>query len=233
MIVRAALGALALVAAGAVVPVRAEPAYGSVTGVDGVLYDDCREHPYAYAVAPPAEAEDWDLQVQAYGPDGQLSDTDFVHDGVLAGNGSFLLCPPADLYGRFTIRATLDWYDGSTWHPIALADASFSMRKPATRTGLSVSTRRPAYGTKVAYRFRVRDERPEGFAPTAFAWVVLQKRAHGRWVRVKDSRTLTHADGRVKLRLEYRRHRKPLRVRAVTQEGDRWAASVSAPVRLW
>jgi hypothetical protein len=107
------------------------------------------------------------------------------------------------------------------------------MRRPHTRTALSVSTRRPAYGQVVACRIRVWDERPSGYYPTAFAWVVLQKRVDGHWVRVRGSRTLTHESGRVKVPLTYLRHHKRMKIRAVTQKSTRYARSTSDPVRLW
>jgi hypothetical protein len=232
--VRGIVGVLALALACVAAPARADSTYGSVSGINGVLYDDCRDYPYRYAVAPPADAQDWDVDVTLYGPDGRLSDTDFISTLALSGTSTFFLCPPSDRYGGYTIRATFEWLDAdSQWQHAQLDDAHFSMRKPRTRTALSVSTRRPAYGQVVRYRIRVWDERPSGYHPTAFAWVVLQRKVDGHWVRIRGSRTLTHDNGRVKVPLKYLRHHRRMKIRAAAQESARWSRSTSDPVRLW
>ncbi len=81
--------------------------------------------------------------------------------------------PTVDPYGTLHDPGELEWGPTPEHSRAAsvLDDAHFSMRKPRTRTGLSVSTRRPAYRQRVTYRISVWDERPEGYAPTAFAWV--------------------------------------------------------------
>jgi hypothetical protein len=166
------------------------------------------------------------------------ADTDCIAPdaNVASGTSTFVLCRPTDPYGTYTIRAWVEWGPDET-HPddfsARLDDAHFSMRRPHTRMALSVSTRRPAYGQVVACRIRVWDERPSGYHPTAFAWVVLQKRVDGHWVRVRGSRTLTHDDGRVKVPLKYLRHHKRMKIRAVAQESARWSRSTSDPVRFW
>lgn len=233
---RGFLGILVLVLACVASPARADSTYGSTAGINGVLYDDCRSYPYHYTVNVPADAQAWRLDVSLRGPDGRVAGTDFVGTGEpTSGTSTFdYLCPPEDLYGTYTIRATFEWQDsGDLWYPSALADSHFSMRKPFTRTGLAVSTHRPSYGQVVTYRIRVRDERPEGYVATPFAWVFLQKRVDGHWIRVKGSRTLTHATGRVRLRMRYLHHHKRMRIRAVTAEAPRFSRSVSPVVRLW
>jgi hypothetical protein len=234
---RGILGILALTLACAASPAQADPTYGSTTGVAGVLYDDCVLQPYRYAVDVPDDAGYRALTTTLVRPDGAVADTDFVVPTAndASGTSTFRLCRPTDPFGTYTIRTTVEWGDDeeSIGDPVRLADSHFSMCRPRTRTGLSVSTHRPAYGQSVRYRIRVWDERPAGFALTPFAWVVLQKRAHGHWVRIKDSRTLTHSTGKVTLRLRYRHHHQRMRVRAVTQPSDRFSRSVSAPVRIW
>jgi hypothetical protein len=146
-----------------------------------------------------------------------------------------VFCAGVNPFGSYTIRATLQW--GADIDHVnqtsAFSPVTFTMRKPHTRTALSVSTHRPAYGQVVRYRIRVWDERPTGYFPTAFAWVVLQKKVDGHWVRIRGSRTLTHDTGRVKLRMRYLGHHRRVKVRAVTQASDRYARSASPPVRLW
>jgi hypothetical protein len=234
---RVILGALtlALSCVALAAPAHADTGSGTVSGINGVLYDDCRAYPYRYAVDVPIDAQSWRLDVTLIGPNGDTADTGFVGSGEpVSGTSTFFLCPPTDLYGTYTIRATFEWQDtDSVWHPSAVADAHFSMRKPFTRTTLSVSTHRPSYGQVVTYRIGVRDERPEGYVATPFAWVHLQKRVDGHWVRIKGSRTLTHATGRVGLRLRYRHHHKRMRVQAVAEASARFSRSVSPAVRLW
>ena len=236
--VRAVLGALVLLVVGLAAPAPAASTYGTVSGINGVLYDDCRSYPFHYSVNVPDTAGYRDLEATLIEPDGRWSQTVKVYPDtdVATGVGSFVLCTPTDRYGTYTIRAKVEWGPDAQ-HPddftSTLDDAHFSMRKPYTRTALSVSTRRPAYGQVVRYRISVWDERPTGYHPTAFAWVVLQKRVDGRWVRIRNSRTLTHSTGRVSLRLTYRHRHTRMRIRAVTQEADRYARSTSPAVRLW
>lgn len=229
------LGALALALALVGVPAQADSTYGSTSGVSGVLYDDCVAQPFHYAVNLPADTQTWTLSVDVRGPDGQVADSPHLSDPEpMSGTSTVRLCPPTDLYGSYTIRAGLTWVDvDSVSHSSVLDDSSFTMRKPRTRTSLAVSTRRPAYGQVVAYRIRVWDERPAGYLATAFAWVHLEKRVHGRWVRMKGTRTLTHASGQVKLRLRYRGHHQRMRIRSVAETAPRFSRSVSPLVRLW
>ena len=107
------------------------------------------------------------------------------------------------------------------------------MRKPRTRTTLAVSTHRPAYGQVVRYRIRALDERPAGYFGTSAAWVHLQKRVDGHWVRMKGSRAMTHVTGYITVRLRYLQHHHRMRVRAVTEPTSRYARSTSPVVRLW
>jgi hypothetical protein len=77
------------------------------------------------------------------------------------------------------------------------------------------------------------DQRPSGYGANAFAWVHLEKKAHGHWVRVKGGRGMTHASGRLKLRVRYRYHHHRMLVRAVTEPTTRYAGSVSPTIRIW
>jgi hypothetical protein len=208
---------------------------GSVTGIDGVLYDDCLDYDYRYQVLVPEGVETWYLEVEARGPDGRVSDTDFVDRPDPTGVSTFFLCsPPVDRYGTYTIHATFTWvYSSNATGSEVFPDANFTLRKPFTRTRLSVSTRRPAFGQLVTYRIMALDERPAGYLPTAFTWVHLEKRRDGHWVRVRGSRALTHANGRVKVRIRYLHHHHRMRIRAITERTPKLRRSVSPVVRLW
>jgi hypothetical protein len=207
---------------------------GQVTGLDGVLYDDCLAYPYAYQVAV-SDAGYWDLTTTLVGPDGRVTATDYVPQPTSGTSRFGLLCPPDDGYGRYTIHAQLRWGadQSSLGDPVALADAHFTLRKPRSLTGVTASTRRPAYGQVVRYRVTAYDERPGGYARRAFAWVHLEQRRAGHWVRVKAGRAMTHATGQVVVRLPYRAHHRPLTLRAVTEPTSRYTRSTSPPVRLW
>jgi hypothetical protein len=85
----------------------------------------------------------------------------------------------------------------------------------------------------VKYRIRVWDERPTGYFATAFAWVHLERKVDGRWVRMKGTRTLTHDTGRVALRVRYQGHHKRMRVRSVAEKAPTFSRSESPVVRLW
>lgn len=232
---RAVLVAALLLALGpGAVPAHAEPVYGSVSGIDGVLYDDCVPHPYRYAVTTlPDGTTTWDLRVSLIGPDGHEAGSDFVPSPT-SGTSSFVLCTPADAYGTYTIRARFEWgADTVPDHSAALPDARFTLRKPSSRTTLTASTRRPAYGQVVRYPVTAYVEQPAGHQPRAFTWVHLERRKHGRWVRIRGARAMTHDTGRVVIRLRYRQHHQQTLVRAVTEGTARYSRSTSAVLRLW
>lgn len=226
----------ALVASGlAAAPVRAASPYGSVTGVDGVLYDDCLSYPYDYAVSVPGNPGYWDLTTTLVGPDGRRTAADYVARPT-AGSSTFgLLCPPGDGYGRYTVHASVRWGtdEQSLGAPVALDDAHFTLRKPRSRTTLGASTRRPASGQVVRYRVTAYDERPAGYLRRAFAWVHLEQWRGGHWIGIKGARAMTHDTGRVVIRLRYRAHRQTLRIRAVTERAPRYTRSASPTLRLW
>jgi hypothetical protein len=137
--------------------------------------------------------------------------------------------------GTYTIRSTFWWQDSeSAWHPSQLADAHFTLRQPRSRTTLTASTRRPAYGQRVAFRIRAYDENPSGYLPRAFTWVHLEKRRDGHWVRIRGSRAMTHDNGAVKVRVRYlKHHHRTMKVRAVTERTSRFTRSYSPVLRLW
>ena len=235
---RALLGVLvlALLLGGALVgtPAQATSSYGSVTGINGVLYDDCLSYPYRYDVSVPSGSASWSLSTTLIGPGGRAVDSDYVPEPNSGSSTFGLLCPSARGYGRYTIRATVAWGTGDVPdHSAALADAHFTLRKPHSRTSVTASTRRPASGQVVRYRVTAYDERPAGYRPRAFAWVHLEQRKGSHWVRVKGGRAMTHANGAVVIRLRYRGHRQAMKLRAVTEPTTRFMRSTSPVLRLW
>lgn len=231
---RGILGLLVLVLVCVGAPARAEVSHGSVTGISGVLYDDCLRYPYRYAVTVPEGAQDWDIDARLIGPDGKQASSDRISSALVSGTSSVVLCQQTNPYGRYTIRATFDWLDAdSMWQSARLADSSFTLRRPRSKTALTVSTRRPAHGKRVTYRVRAYDERPSGYLPRAFTWVHLEKRRNGHWVRIRGSRAMTHSTGAVKVRLRYAGHHTRMKVRAVTEKTTKFSRSTSPVVRLW
>ena len=233
---RVLLGVLALVLASVAAPARADSTYGSVSGINGVLYDDCLSYPYAYSVSVPGGAGYWALSTTLIAPGGRKVDTDYVPQPTFGSSTFGLLCTQSVPYGAYTIRARLTWGPDRD-HPevssSTLDDAHFTLRKPRSRTTLSASTRRPATGQVVRYRVTAFDERPSGFVRRAFAWVHLEKRSAGHWVRIRGARAMTHSNGVVRVRLRYLGHHDTLRLRAVTERTSRYSRSVSPTLRLW
>lgn len=231
--------ALALLVGGlAGAPAQATSPYGSVAGINGVLYDDCLAYPFSYAISVPGGGNYRDLQVGLYEPDGTYSQTATVYPDTndASGTSTFTLCTQTDLYGRYTMKPVVHWgpdADHSTQSTAALDDAHFTLRKPRSRTALRASTRRPAYGQVVRYRVTAYDERPAGYRPRAFAWVHLEQRRARRWVRIKAGRAMTHATGRIVIRLRYRAHHRRTLIRAVTEPTTRYRRSTSPTLRLW
>lgn len=235
---RVLLGALALVlllggAAGQAA--QATSPYGSVTGINGVLYDDCLSYPYRYDVSVPGSPGYWDLTTTLIAPDGRRVAGDYVADPTSGYSTFGLLCTSPRAYGTYTIRSTVRWGvdKNSLGDPVALDPAHFTLRKPHSRTAVRASTLRPAPGQVVRYRVTAYDERPAGYRPRAFAWVHLEQRRSGRWVRIKGGRAMTHATGRVVIRLRYSGHHLRTRLRAVTEPTSRYTRSTSPTLRLW
>lgn len=213
---------------------QATSPYGSVSGINGVLYDDCLAYPYRYDVSVPSGSGYWDLSTTLVGPNGRTVG-DYVAQPT-SGTSTFgLLCPPTDAFGTYSIHATVRWGTDQSHlgAPVALDDAHFTLRKPHSRTTLGASTRRPAYGQVVRYRVTAYDERPTGFVRRAFAWVHLEQRRAGRWVRIKGGRAMTHDTGRIVIRLRYPGHHQRMKIRAVTEPTTRYTRSTSAILRLW
>lgn len=230
------VGTLALLCLPAV-PAQAGTPYASVSGINGVLYDDCGAYPFRWSVDVPGGGSYRALNLQLIAPDGSQADSAYVvPDADLAsGVATFRLCRPGDPYGTYTIRGTVEWAPTASDPKTSaqLDDAHFTMRRPLSRTSVTASTRRPAYGQLVTYRLRSYDEQPTGYAANAFAWVHLEKRVAGRWVRVKGGRAMTHRTGAVKVRLGYLAHHRRTWLRAVTEPTSRYSRSVSPTLRLW
>jgi hypothetical protein len=196
---------------------------------DSALYDGCYEYPYTYAVAP--ATADWDLAVTLTDPRGAIEASDLVAaPEPISGTGSFLLCGGVDDYGTYTITAQLTSYDAAH-APTAAAPvaAPFTLGKPASRTVLRASTKRPRYDGAVTFRVVSSEQGRTGYSRTGSAKVRLVAHVRGAW-RVVNRGTAS-ASGVTVFRYRWDL-RRAVRLRAVTLGSSTWRASVSKPVRV-
>lgn len=209
-------------------------AWGWTSGRSGVLWSDCRDHPFRYGVGVPGGAQGWSLDVTAYGPDGTYGGSDYFYDGSdpMSGTGHVFLCGGLDRPGRYTLRAKLEWYDAN-WNSYTkwLRPSSFSLRSPRTRTTLTVSDRSPRRGQIVRFGIGSRGERPRGYFANEYADVRLQRLVGGRWTHLRGSRTWTDWRGRTTLMLRADGPRRGAWVRAVTDATAEYSSSASR--RVW
>lgn len=164
-----------LAVASLVVPAAPAAASGSISAGDGVLYDDCRAHPYSFAITPPPGTDSWSMDVTAYGPDGTSEASDFVYDDISTGGGELQFCG-YELPGQYELVAEIEYSDydatGSGTSTERLT-TTFAMRQPMTRTSLKVSSRRPSFNASVRFVITAKDERPSGYFPTSYTTVRL------------------------------------------------------------
>jgi hypothetical protein len=203
---------------------------GWTSAPNGVLYSDCRDHPFSYAVELPAGTADWSMDVYAYSPDGLEASSDFIYDAAETGTGNFFFCG-YEMPGRYTIEAEVEAcdadYDCSTF---SLDESSFYMRKPRTKTLLSASPLDARRGQVVKFVVTSKDERPRGYFRNDYARVYLQRKDGQRWVKIKGSQGLTGSNGKEVIKLRYTGGRP--KVRAVTAASDAYSKSTSKPVTI-
>jgi hypothetical protein len=131
---RGFLGIVVLVAACIAGPAHGDATYGSTTGVNGVLFNDCLNHPYGYSLNVPADAQDWYLDTTLVGPGGQVASNDRVASEQTAGTSTFFVCTRPDGFGGYTIRSTFHWLPPepeAAWQESTLDDSSFRLRAPS------------------------------------------------------------------------------------------------------
>ena len=233
--------ALAPVLAAGTLTLAAAPAgaagSGSISAQNGVLYaGTCYDHAYNYSVQLPAGTRDWTLDVAFYTPDGieSGSDSTFSYPSdpePTTGSSSHQVCS-SELAGRWTTRATLETCDYDfRCTTVSLPSTSFEMRRPTSRTGLRVSTKRPRSGQVLAFRIASQDERPTGYFGTDYAPVHLEWRDGTKWRRLPKGRTSTDSTGRATIRYKWATSGK-LVVRAVTRPTESIAGSVSGSIKV-
>lgn len=73
----------------------------SVSVSNGVIYDSCDYYPYSYT--PPFGYDNWSIDFQLIGPDGNEVDTDYAYDGDTAAT-QFFICESPNLAGTYEIE---------------------------------------------------------------------------------------------------------------------------------
>lgn len=204
---------------------------GELATDDGVLYNTCRDHPYRYEFeVEPGYDQNLTISAEAYGPDGISATSDFDYDIATSGYGSLQFCG-YQMAGRYDLEAEVeacnDDYDCYTFD---LDSTSFQMRKPRSKTTLTVSPRTPRFNQVVSFRVRSRDERPTGYFSSDGAHVVLEYRAGGHWSRVKASkRYVLHGKATIRYRWNIRQ---PATIRAKTLTSHDVTSSTSRAVTV-
>ena len=129
----------------------------------GVIYDCCGDHPYTYMVVPPSGYDDWRIEFQPIGPDGNEVGTDYQYDGS-DGSSEFFVCEFPTLAGSYQILGLGEaCATSSDCVTITSAPASFSLRLPETQTKLKVDPPRPVRDAVVRFIIQTQDERPAGY----------------------------------------------------------------------
>lgn len=216
------------------VPAASAASAAVVSVSSGVLYDECRDHPYTFSFTVPAGTDSWTVEAVAVGPDGTTAATDLVlgSGASAAGTGALEFCG-TEQAGVYELRTAVVHRDVETaTEGSETSVASFTMRTPRSRSTLTVSDRTPRFNQRVRFVMKTQHERPSGYARTDGARVHLEVRVPGTpWLAVKGSRRTTDSRGRatVVYRWDIRRS---LWLRTVTETARGWTTSASRPVRV-
>ena len=225
--------ALPIVAAALAVPQAAAAGTGVLWVTQkGVMYDVCRHHPYGYSVAP--DEDRWRLDVTLRNPAGDLVGTesfDSEADAPTEGTSSVLFCGSQP--GTWGLDATLTEYlpNGDVATVTDVADVSFQMRKPRTRTALSVSDQTPRFNELVRFRATSTKERPARYARAGSAVTKLQYKTARGWTTLRGSKRSANARG-VTVWKYYWNVTNTYRVRAVTVGNRAYKGSTSGMKRV-
>jgi hypothetical protein len=200
----------------------------------GVLYDECRAHPYTFSFTLPAGTDSWTVEAVAVGPDGTTAATDVVlgSGASAAGTGALEFCG-TEQAGAYELRTVVVHRDVETaTEGSQTSVAPFTMRTPRSRSTLKVSDRTPRFNQHVRFVMKSQVERPSGYAGTVGARMHLEVRVAGTpWISVKGSRKTTDSRGRATKTYRWN-IRRPLWLRTVTETARGWTTSASRPVRV-
>ena len=103
--------------------------YGHTARRDGTLWPSCHDYRYRYVVKAPTN--DWVLETFLIDPTGtRLASNVFGSTSEpRRGRGTFRFCRYSTRPGRFTIRAKLTWYNGSTEHRVRFLPSHFRLHR--------------------------------------------------------------------------------------------------------
>ncbi|MBB6629893.1 hypothetical protein H5V45_21430 [Nocardioides sp. KIGAM211] len=130
---RTALAAALLGAALSVVPAVPASAstaeYGKTAARDRVLKPSCHDYRYRFVIKAPTN--DWTLETYLIGPRGRR-----LASGVFSSesedrrdHGVFRICRSNTRPGKFTIKAKLNWYNGSEDHQVWFKPSYFRLHR--------------------------------------------------------------------------------------------------------
>lgn len=203
-----------------------------VTVGNGVIYGNCRYHPFTYSIPASMAAYDWSLEVQVFDRRGVEASTGWAWkdegygaSGTVSGDDGLFFCG-GDEVGRYTVKAELNFY-GGPYNDVRFTAPTFRMRKAFSRTALRVSDLTASYGQRLTFRIRSTVEFPRGFFANQYETVVLQRKTSSGWRRLGRDWTNNRGNAVIVRRWW---HRAPVRVRAITVRTDVYQASRS-PIR--
>lgn len=205
LLIAGLLGCIGLAA-----PAQAGPYDVTVTSGPGVIFADCTQHPFNYAVTPPEGASSWKIELTIQAPDGTTGGSVYVGPtSPTTGVAMESFCPEESLPGTYTVTGI---YEVLEFHGGMIADFTrtpvtpftFELRLPASEVTAKASDKTPKVGQRVKVNVRVSDERPAGgFFGTSDAGIQLQRLKGARWVGVARTKEITGSAGTVQLRFRH------------------------------
>lgn len=214
-------------------PTIADSTGVSVTGINGVLYDTCRNQSWSYSIDPSHYAEDWAIFVTAYDHRGveQAStslwkDVDVPASGTVDGSDGLFFCggEPA---GTYTLTSEIHYYSGD-YPDATLPEAHFTMRKPKTRTAVKVSDITPSRGQRIKFTESSKGEFPKGYFGLSYPNIRFQRMTTSGWKTM--AKVLGGDNGVAHWTVNWRFGK--AQVRALTVARSPYTSSSSTPVRI-
>lgn len=225
-------------AATGLMTISANPATAAATTAvrvsNGVLYEGCPTHNWAYQVEDDQALYDWAIFVTAYDPRGvEVSSSSVWADegapsaGVAGGDDGLQICG-SERAGRYTLTAEIHFY-GGPYNDKALPSSSFTMRPARTRTKLRASDTTANYNQMMRLTMTSLQEYPRGYFGEDYATVVLQRKTSSGWKRL--GRYSTNDRGVAIARFRWN-ERRPVKVRASTPRSTGTTASRSPVITI-
>ena len=219
----------ALAAASVILPVT--PAYAAVTGTTSapsqVLYPDCRNIQINYSLQISGDTRYWNLEIDVLEPDGTIDGGAYLASSIgdpPQGTFDYFVCS-SQMPGTYTVRGRGEFATSSSssiYQPYSLPDSTFQVRLANTKTSIKKRSG--------SFIVAVKDERPNGYFPTAYADLYFEQFRNGRWSRIPRSTSTTDDRGRAPFRIN--RTGPTLKLRAVTRPGNNYSGSTSRPITL-